>query len=265
MKYLAFDLETAKITEDGIDLLQQRPLGIACCATLTSDGILKTWDGLLDKMVPQQCRRLIEYLLEMSEQGYTIVTFNGCGFDFDILAEESGARAICRKLAIDHIDMAFAMFAEKGFMVSLQSICEGMGLPGKSGSGADAPRLWAEGKREEVLAYVSRDVEVTLSVFQAIRKTKAVRWISKTSGHLCDWRPRSGKLLTVREAMRLPLPDVSWMKKDCVFCKKRVLRLANVCPDCGGEEFKGGPWPRSKFTGWLKKSIPVPNVEKWEY
>ena len=248
--FLAFDLETAKITSDDAELLAQRPLGISCAVTVATGEEPMVWQGA-EQMSRLQCQRLVQYLWRSHYMdGHTIVTYNGAGFDFDILAEESGMLETCKKLALTHVDMAFAFFCEKGFMVSLQSICNGMGLEGKSGSGAKVPRLWAEGKRQEVLDYARQDVRVTLAAFQAIRKVGEIRWISK-SGNLHGWRPSSGRLLTVREAMALPLPDVSWMKKECVFCKERVPSLAIACPHCEREVFVGGPWSRDKFTGWL--------------
>ena len=41
-------------------------------------------------MSQQEAAGLVEYLAAQVEHGYTIVTWNGLGFDFDILAEESG-------------------------------------------------------------------------------------------------------------------------------------------------------------------------------
>lgn len=262
-KFLAFDIETAKITVEGIDLLAQRPLGISCAATVATGDSPMVWQGGKEQMTALQCRRLVQFLETMDKEGYTIVTFNGCGFDFNILAEESGAWETCRKLALGHIDVAFAFFCEKGFMVSLQSICKGMGLEGKSGHGSDAPRLWAEGKRQQVLDYVAQDVKVTMNVFRAIRKRGGeIRWISK-SDKLCSWHLNSGRLLTVREAMGLPLPDTSWMKKTCLACGSRRLGDELRCQNrvdmgrqiCGCEEFEGGAWPRSKFTSWLTNSV----------
>ncbi len=230
MKYLAFDLETAKTDiPNGDDLMGHLPLGITCAATLTSDEDLQTWDGLSDKMTVQQCRQLVQYLWRMHfVLGYTIVGFNSASFDFRVLAEESRAYETCKALALDHIDFGLHFFHERGFMPGLNAIARGMGLPEKTGKGSNAPRLWAEGKREEVLAYVAKDVEVTLSVFEAIRKRGGeIRWISK-SDKLCSWRPKSGRLLTVREAMKLPEPDVEWMSNY---------------------------WGREKFTGWLTNSV----------
>ena len=253
-EFLAFDLETVQTDiPEGDDLMDHLPtLGISCAATLASDGDLKLWYGL-DSMTVQQCRDLVLYLLTSHYvDGYTIVGFNSCSFDFQVLATESGMWKTCKKLALNHIDIAFAMFAEKGFMAGLQSVCQGMGLPGKSGSGADAPWLWAEGKREEVLAYVAMDAKITMSVFQEIQKRDCVEWVTK-KGNIGTWFPRSGKLLTVKKAMALPEPNVSWMKKDCLGCGKRVSGTAVICSGCGGREFEGGPWSRDKFVGWLEK------------
>jgi hypothetical protein len=45
---------------------------------------------------------------------YTIVTWNGTGFDFDILAEESGMLAECKGLAVNHVDMMFHVLCRLG-------------------------------------------------------------------------------------------------------------------------------------------------------
>jgi len=266
-KILAWDIETAKIVPEGEDLDDHHPLGISIAATLTDGGDLKLWYGG-DQMSPSLCRELAQYLWGMHfVQGYTIVGFNSASFDFRVLAEESGMIKTCQKLALNHIDFGFHFFAEKGFMPSLQSIALGMELKGKSGEGKDAPRMWAEGQRNEILGYVAQDVRVTLDVFQEIQKRGYVEWITK-KGNLGTWYPRTGKLLIVREAMKLPEPDISWMKKTCLGCGRSVYGNAYMCPDpdCEGVEFEGGPWPRSKFTDWLvNRPIPVPNVKGWEY
>ncbi len=48
-KYLAFDIETAKMVEDESDWRSCRPLGISCAATLLSDSSeLVLWHGGAD-------------------------------------------------------------------------------------------------------------------------------------------------------------------------------------------------------------------------
>jgi len=152
---LAFDLEIAKIIPDGTeDWSQYRPYGISVAATLTDDGGLRLWHGgpgpdgnPWPQMSSMQAQVFVRYLLRMVGQGYTIVTWNGLGFDFDVLAEESGLYEECKALALGHIDPMFHLFCEKGFPLSLNKAAHGMGLQGKTEgmNGALAPVLWAEG------------------------------------------------------------------------------------------------------------------------
>ena len=100
-QYLAFDIETAKVVPgEDFNWRPHRPLGISCAATLASDSdepLLwygKTPDGSPEKQMSQQdAQGLVQYLSKMVADGFRILTWNGLGFDFDILAEESGAAA----------------------------------------------------------------------------------------------------------------------------------------------------------------------------
>ena len=101
-QYLAFDIETAKdVPGDDFNWRPHRPLGISCAATLASNTdqpLLwhgKTQDGSPDKQMSQEdAQGLVQYLLKMAADGFRIATWNGLGFDFDILAEESGTAEI---------------------------------------------------------------------------------------------------------------------------------------------------------------------------
>lgn len=163
-KYLAFDIETAGEWPDGSDWRPFRPLGISCAATLPSDTQTPAlWHGVdtegkpADRMTQQDAARLVEHLQAMAGQGYAIVTWNGLGFDFDVLAEESGLVEPCRALAREHVDMMFHVFCDQGFPIGLAAAAQGMGLPGKPEgmTGLLAPAMWAKGQRQEVLDYVA--------------------------------------------------------------------------------------------------------------
>ena len=217
-KYLAFDIETAKTTEDETDWRSCRPLGISCAATLLADSDeLRLWHGgkdrnnPSDRMSPQDARELVEYLVTQAENDYTIVTWNGLGFDFDILAEESHMLAECRRLAIGHVDMMFHVLCQLGYCVGLDAAAKGMGLAGKTEgmSGAVAPVLWAQGRREEVLQYVAQDVKTTMDLATTCEAQGVMRWFAR-SGKLRSMALPKG-WLTVEAAGRLPEPDTSWM------------------------------------------------------
>jgi hypothetical protein len=224
-KYLSFDIETARVIEP--DWRTIRPLGIACAATLLSDtDEMVLWHGAARNHLSRgESAALVEYLMAKVGLGYTVATWNGVGFDFDILAEESGMLAECRELAVNHVDMMFNVLCRLGHGVSLDAAAKGMGLEGKLDgmNGAMIPTLWAEGKREVVLDYVAQDVRITAELATKCEACRVFRWIAK-SGKLRSMALPGG-WLTVEEAEQLPEPDTSWMTD---------------------------PWRRTDFTAWLR-------------
>jgi hypothetical protein len=196
-----------------------RPLGITCAAAASSDGRLWNWwahdeqGGFTPAMTGEQCRSLVNTLGQLSDEGYTVLSWNGLGFDFEVLGEESGSFTACKRLALDHIDMMFHFFCEKGFPLGLDAAAKGQGLPGKPEGmdGALAPVLWAEGQYHRVLDYVSWDVKNTLHLAQVIDGDafNELRWTSR-AGRPQGWR-RGSRWLAVNEALELPEPDTSWM------------------------------------------------------
>ena len=138
-KFLAFDIETATdVPGDDFNWRPFRPLGISCAATLsTEEESPKLWHGGQESAVPtakmqrHEAANLVDYLATMAGSGFTIVTWNGLGFDFDVLAEESGRLAECRQLALEQVDMMFHIFCVKGFPVALDNAARGTGIAGK--------------------------------------------------------------------------------------------------------------------------------------
>jgi hypothetical protein len=218
-QYLAFDIETAKdVPGDDFNWRPHRPLGISCAATLASDtGQPLLWHGKTRDELPEKrmsqvdAQGLVQYLSNMAADGFRILTWNGLGFDFDILAEESGAAAVCREFALGHVDMMFHVFCSLGYPVALDKAAQGMGLPGKPPgmSGFKAPKLWAQGHFKEVLEYVAQDVRTAMQIAQTCEQRRRFEWITRkgTKGSM----PLTNGWLTVRESLRLPEPDTSWM------------------------------------------------------
>ena len=218
-KFLAFDVETAKqFPGDFSDWRKHRPLGICCAATVAGDtGKLRLWHGVNDDGCPAgsmnaaEVGELVNHLRDMSGQGYSIVTWNGLQFDFDVLAEESEMRDKCRDLARRHVDMMLHVVCQLGHVLSLDAAAKGMGLPGKTEgmSGLLAPELWAHGKYDQVLLYVEQDAHCTLELAEACERKGRLRWISRRGGSRDMPLPKGW--LSVDEALKLPLPDTSWM------------------------------------------------------
>jgi hypothetical protein len=230
-EYIAFDLEIAKELPNGADDWKaHRPLGITCAAMFDSDGNSQVWHSNYGpKMGAAEVVRMLNFLGTANKP---VVTWNGLGFDFDVLAEEAwfnDAQDRARTLALNHIDIAFQMFCEKGFMCGLDAAAKGMGLSGKTeGMRGDlAPAMWKQGRKERdlVLEYVAQDARTTAEVYEAVLERGTLSWVTKRGG-IAHWVPttKDGRLLTCTEALELELPDTSWMTD---------------------------PWPREKFTEWV--------------
>ena len=90
-------------------------------------------------------------------------------------------------------------------------------------SGVKAPGLWAQGYFRDVLEYVAQDVRIALQVAEASEKRGRLEWITRKGTK--SSMPLPNGWITVKEAMRLTLPDTSWMS---------------------------APIPRREFTAWLE-------------
>jgi len=177
-----------------------------------------------EKMSRDETLGLVEYLSKKAGEGYRILTWNGLQFDFDILAEESGAAASCKKCAIDHVDMMFHVFCVLGYPVGLEKAAQGMGLPGKplGMSGQLAPKLWTAGRFKEVLEYVAQDVRVAMQIALSCEQRRRLEWNTRQGTKKS--MPLTGGWHTVKESLQLPEPDTTWMSS---------------------------PIPRRSFTAWL--------------
>jgi hypothetical protein len=170
----------------------------------------------------ESAQGLVRHLEELTAAGYTVVTWNGAGFDYRVLAHASKLKDACIQLAWEHVDMMFWLHCKKGFSVSLANAARAVGSGKTEGmDGAQAARLWAAGHHDEVLAYVAQDVRATAAVYEQAVQSGRLRWVN-TRGRLSS---ADGTLVSVRRAYELPLPDTSWMSR--------------------------APWPREKFVGWM--------------
>ena len=235
-RYLAFDIETVKPFPQGESWRDHRPIGIGCAAAYSDDTGPLSWrrtetDGAIAERLDQQdAQALVQDLLDHVQQGLTIVTWNGLGFDFDVLAEESGRHDDCSELARSHVDMMFHIFCYKGYPISLATLAKGMNTPGKTEgmTGDIATQMWAQGDRQPVIDYCVQDTLATLQLAQAGTRTKRLQWNSK-SGRAQALALNRG-WLTVQQAVLTPEPNTSWMDN---------------------------PIPRSSFSSWL---APEPNA-----
>ena len=222
MKLASFDLEIASVLPDtDLEWFKRAGLGISCAAVAGDDfSETRLWQGR-PRLAPTDSTDLVHRLKELSDEGYLLISWNGCSFDFRVLAEESGLSRECGELALHHVDLMVMVTFSKGWYLSLQSALEGAGLAGKlktvrltDGSlvtdmgASKAPTLWAAGEYAAVLEYLKRDVGQLLTLAHSVEDQQTIRWTSRTGK---PQEARFPRLLTVAECFEIPEPDTSWM------------------------------------------------------
>lgn len=218
MKFVGFDIEIAKLVPDGEDWHNHVPLGITCASLVSDDLVSAYWAGMasgeyLPSMTGFELDGMINHMVELTDDGYTIVTWNGLGFDFPVLESDfAPGSTICKTLAAGHVDMMFQFLCMRGFPVGLDTVAKTMGLPGKpEGMHGDlAPVMWANGEYQKVIDYVIQDSRSTLDVANLTTKMHGLMWTTKQnfrkSVYIKEWLP-------VSKCLELPEPDQSWMTK----------------------------------------------------
>lgn len=209
VKFVAFDLETLGDDPEHIT-------GISCAATLVHpNGPLRLWHSLqtlpdgriADKMDEHDLIDMLLYLRALDDQGVPTVTWNGCSFDFRVLAEQlperykSEAEYLCRR----HYDPALQMLSEKGFMCGLEAASVAMGARGKMHEmdGLTASKEWAttREKQDIILRYVGQDATTTAETFAAFLNVGYLAWRTK-SGGTSMWYPSGRVVRTVAEVIQ---------------------------------------------------------------
>lgn len=202
-----------------------RPLGISCAAVATPGAPDPWWYwSWTNRASTNTPATIVKYLQMLVGSEYTLVTWNGGAFDFDILAEESGMRAECAELARQHIDLMAIVVALRGHYLGLDTAAKGMAIEGKRKvvtlhdgttmdgmNGALAPVLWQQGEYDAVLDYLREDVRVTLALAYEIADRGFVSWTARSGRRNTIRIP---ELLTVDQCLerwRDCPPDNGWM------------------------------------------------------
>ena len=239
LPFLAFDIEIASDLPEDKPWQESAPLGITCAA-IAEELISHTYcgeemaDGRFEpRMSKGACKKLLSHLYRAAESGVALVGWNSLGFDFQVLGYETGEWDTIKELALyHHVDPAFQMLCERGYMVGLNSAAEAMMVGSKleGVEGKLAPSMWRDTRayQDLVLKYVEQDARMTYDLYAAIVEYRLVNWRTR-KGKFSTWKPQMepGRLLFVDECLELALPDTSWMDS---------------------------PRPRSQYAGWLEES-----------
>ena len=218
-KFASFDLEIAEDFSPDGDWNEN--YGITCAAVARTDRPAQFWFERAPRMERPLAQRLVKDLQDFEADGYKIVTWNGCAFDFRVLSDVSGMKEECAELAMNHIDMMLWVTFQKGYYLGLDAALKGMGIKGKKKvvtlshgleitdmSGAKAPELWAAEEYDAVLDYLLDDVLQPLELVTKIAEGGHLDWRSKRGNYMTVPVP---KLYTVKECFSFAVPDTSWM------------------------------------------------------
>jgi len=235
---IAFDIETYKDPIESVDYMSQRPVGISVIGAVLAfeghpDAYPFVWWGthpvswavhprvepkIPDALIPLGVTSFLSWLGGWMSYDATVVGWNSAGFDFQILLEETQnleLSMLVSSLCKLHIDIMYHFACCMGYRLGLDAAAKGMGLAGKQeleggAHGEAAPGMWKKGveERRKVIKYLVRDCVTTLETYQAIVANHGLlNWTSKKGRPMSA---RLGEILTVAEASKLPMPDMSW-------------------------------------------------------
>lgn len=213
MRFVAFDIETTGLIVPGAPWPE-----VTCAATRLcseNDVEVRRWHSdYAQVMLPTTINEMLDYLMDCHRKSITIISFNGASFDFQVLYGITG-NVIAQRLASAHTDIMYQFLVTHGYTTSLQSFCDGIGMPGKTEKAVESIMMWATGDKERVLQYCENDVKVLGDVYTHIlanggarRRTKRGTTTFATFGFDKLWTVA----VAADRAATGSTPDQSWMK-----------------------------------------------------
>ena len=154
--FVVLDVEVVHSPDEpGYSWSDPHALGLSVACTWSEPSAIDGEHGLRQWRV-STVSELIEYL-----RGFTrVVTFNGIRFDFPVLGPEVAAL-----LKGKTVDLFCDLHHASGQMLGLDRVARGTLGRGKSGSGANAPAMWARGEHQAVREYCEDDVLLTRDLY----------------------------------------------------------------------------------------------------
>lgn len=140
--------------------------------------------------------------------GERLFTWNGTGFDYQLLARLTGRYAECAELCVNSYDPCFQALCMQGFPVGLDPAARAMGFARKEMEGASAPLLWPTERWAEVVEYGKNDAIRLKQVVLEIMRSGGLRWITRKGGLMCLPMP---KFLTVKQCLQIPFNPPYWV------------------------------------------------------
>lgn len=217
-EFISYDIEIYEDLPEGenIDLSKITPSVAAFCTDY--ENIHYYEDS--PYMTKETACKLVADLQKKVSEGLTLFTWNGTHFDLQLLGLYSGMVEECGRLALNHVDGMFLVVSQKGFYLGLDKALIGAKMETKlhevrlndktkfsEMNGSKAPMLWRSGEYSAVKEYLKYDVIQPLKLANHIQSTGYIRWKSNSGKE----NFLKTKMLTVKECLKLDLPDTSWM------------------------------------------------------
>jgi DEAD/DEAH box helicase domain-containing protein len=159
-----FDIETKYLFQDVGGFRNCDKLGLSVACLIVDDGPPEFFEE-------HQAADLVDRLCEMDR----VVGHNILCFDYIVLRPYVDFD-IVRRLAPNTRDTLQMIYRDTKVRVSLNNLARNNLGGCKSGNGADMPRLWREGRHDEVKKYCAHDVELTKAVYLFGKENGYVRF-----------------------------------------------------------------------------------------
>jgi len=211
------DIELCDNIPEGWDRESPSPLDIACICTLVHDGDKKKCDVAHNEgkpMTDDQIKSVCDIIKDVYNRGGEIVTWNGVGFDMQLLgkADPDIIEIITSKA---HIDLMFHFTRKKGYMIGLGKVAEAFGVGSKTMTGLDAVKLWNQGEFQKVIDYNINDVKILMKVHRKVHKHSKIKWLTRANN--ITYLKVEPTELSVMNSIQIPRPpntETSWMSEE---------------------------------------------------
>ena len=178
----------------------------------TEKDVIHTYEVHQDGNLPKDVATELTSILSSSSDMSEIVTYNGAGMGFRLLADGSVNARDAAEMALLHTDMFIDFALDRGFRISLESICAGIN---HAYTRAESD-TFSESKRDELVRRASADeARAVDAVRRYALKWGRLQW-KTASGAIRSWAlPGDVKFRAVDEAVGTYFdapPNVAWMQ-----------------------------------------------------
>jgi hypothetical protein len=186
--------------------------------------------------------KLCDDLYAHLKRGALIISWGGTAVDFRALYHcldgDQERQRKCALVTKGHIDIPIASSTDIGMMMGLDAAARGTGQGKKSNAiSINAPRLWSEGKQNEVLEHVKLDAMLTLRVYNSMMQSipPSLTWHTRTGNQrtwycyfIADYERKIIRLSTVSECLLRPQKPVPFQTPSGMDRDKAVQWLQNL-------------------------------------